>query len=115
MNPRHLAITMGDPAGIGPEIIAKACQKLKARVDAGDLRLLIIGSGPALERARTQLEELIEIPTVSEEEEWPDLGFLQAGPEGEPIEPGRLSADGGRPHSWPSSAVCASLRPGAWV
>ena len=96
MNPRHLAITMGDPAGIGPEIIAKACQKLKARIDAGGLRLLIIGSGPALERARTQLEELIEIPTVSEEEEWPDLGFLQAGPEGEPIEPGRLSADGGR-------------------
>src|SRR5829696_4819818 len=96
MNPRHLAITMGDPAGIGPEIIAKACQKLKARIDAGGLRLLIIGSGPALERARTQLDELIEIPTVSEEEEWPDLGFLQAGPEGEPIEPGRLSADGGR-------------------
>ena len=24
MAPRHLAITMGDPAGIGPEIIVKA-------------------------------------------------------------------------------------------
>ena len=24
----HLAITMGDPAGIGPEIIVKACSAL---------------------------------------------------------------------------------------
>ena len=26
---RHLAITMGDPAGIGPEIIVKAVAKLR--------------------------------------------------------------------------------------
>src|SRR5581483_6171313 len=47
----HLAITMGDPAGIGPEIIVKACEKLRPRIDAGDLRLLIIGSGAALKTA----------------------------------------------------------------
>ena len=28
MAPRHLAITMGDPAGIGPEIIVRAAAKL---------------------------------------------------------------------------------------
>ena len=33
----HLAITMGDPAGIGPEIIVKACQKLRGRLGAGEL------------------------------------------------------------------------------
>ena len=29
---RHLAITMGDPAGIGPEIIVKAAAKLRDRL-----------------------------------------------------------------------------------
>ena len=35
----HLAITMGDPAGVGPEIIVKACLALKDRLASGDLRL----------------------------------------------------------------------------
>ena len=44
MAKRHLAITMGDPAGIGPEIIIKACARLRDRLEASDLQLLIIGS-----------------------------------------------------------------------
>jgi 4-hydroxythreonine-4-phosphate dehydrogenase len=97
MKPRHLAITMGDPAGIGPEIIVKACKALGGRIAAGELRLLVIGSGRALERARLALTPELAIPEVSVDQvDWPDLCFLQAGPEGEPIEPGVLSADGGR-------------------
>jgi 4-phospho-D-threonate 3-dehydrogenase / 4-phospho-D-erythronate 3-dehydrogenase len=97
MKPRHLAITMGDPAGIGPEIIVKACKALGGRIAAGELRLLVIGSGRALERARAALAPDLAIPEVTDAGgEWPDLCFLQAGPEGEPIEPGVLSADGGR-------------------
>ena len=52
MPPRHLAITMGDPAGIGPEIIVKALARLRDRIEAGQLRLLVIGSNVALEQAR---------------------------------------------------------------
>ncbi len=52
---RHLAITMGDPAGIGPEIIVKAAARLKGRLEAGDLRLAILGSGPSLRLAEQQL------------------------------------------------------------
>jgi 4-phospho-D-threonate 3-dehydrogenase / 4-phospho-D-erythronate 3-dehydrogenase len=97
MTTRHLAITMGDPAGIGPEIIIKACEKLRARIDAGDLRLLIIGSGAALKNAASHLQSSIDIPEVrADDAAWPNLGFLQADTEGEPIEPGVLSADGGR-------------------
>jgi 4-phospho-D-threonate 3-dehydrogenase / 4-phospho-D-erythronate 3-dehydrogenase len=97
MKPRHLAITMGDPAGIGPEIIVKACKALGGRIASGELRLLVIGSGRALERARIALTPEIAIPEVSADQgDWPDLCFLQAGPEGEPIEPGVLSPDGGR-------------------
>ena len=97
MTPRHLAITMGDPAGIGPEIIVKAAKRLHDRIAAGSLRLLVIGSNPALEAARSQFTPDLAIPEVSDAEpEWPALAAMQAGPEGEPIRPGVLSADGGR-------------------
>jgi len=93
----HLAITMGDPAGIGPEIIIKACEKLRSRIEAGDLRLLIIGSGAALKNAAAQLAAKLDIPEVrTSDKEWPNLCFLQADDEGEPIKPGVLTADGGR-------------------
>jgi 4-phospho-D-threonate 3-dehydrogenase / 4-phospho-D-erythronate 3-dehydrogenase len=93
----HLAITMGDPAGIGPEIIIKACEKLRARIEAGDLRLLIIGSGAALKNAAAQLGANLDIAEVrAADKNWPNLCFLQADAEGEPIRPGVLTADGGR-------------------
>ncbi len=97
MTRQHLAITMGDPAGIGPEIIVKACTRLRARLDSGDLRLVIIGSGAALKNAETQLAAALDIPEVrATDSEWPNLCFLQADDEGEAIRPGVLSADGGR-------------------
>lgn len=97
MTSRHLAITMGDPAGIGPEIIVKACVGLQERITKGDLRLLIIGNGAALESAKTALGANVAIPEVRvDDREWPNLCFLQADSEGEPIKPGVLSADGGR-------------------
>ncbi|MBS7541664.1 4-hydroxythreonine-4-phosphate dehydrogenase PdxA [Ancylobacter oerskovii] len=92
----HLAITMGDPAGIGPEIIVKACARLKHRLAGGSLRLLIIGSNPALMAARAALGTDIALPEVGPDDAWPALACLQAGPEGEPIRPGVLSVDGGR-------------------
>jgi 4-hydroxythreonine-4-phosphate dehydrogenase len=97
MPKRHLAITMGDPAGIGPEIILKACARLRRRLESSDLKLLIIGSGRALRQAEQQLGAGISVATVgAEDREWPNLAFLQADDEGEAIAPGVLSADGGR-------------------
>jgi 4-phospho-D-threonate 3-dehydrogenase / 4-phospho-D-erythronate 3-dehydrogenase len=93
----HLAITMGDPAGIGPEIIVKACARLKDRLAGGALRLLVIGSNPALLAARDALGLDVDFPEVTDgDADWPHLACLQAGPEGEPIRPGVLSADAGR-------------------
>lgn len=93
----QLAITMGDPAGVGPEIIVKACKKLEDRIKSGALRLLVIGSNPALEAARAAMGVDIAIPEVQDgDAAWPPLACLQAGPEGEPIRPGVLSIDGGR-------------------
>ena len=92
-----LAITMGDPAGVGPEIIAKAAAELRPRLESGALRMVVIGSNAALEDARSRFTPGIAIPAVTEDDpDWPALCALQAGPEGEPIRPGQLSADGGR-------------------
>ena len=107
---RHLAITMGDPAGIGPEIIVKAAAKLRDRLASGDLRLLIIGSGAALRSAQEQLGLGQPIPEVGDGE-WAHLGFLQADREGEPIRPGTLSAVADVSPSRPSSRLCASRSP----
>src|SRR5262249_25054463 len=97
MTHSHLAITMGDPAGIGPEIIVKSCEKLRGRIDAGDLRLLIIGSGAALKNAAAQMGTTLNVPEIgATDAEWPNLAFLQADVEGKAIRPGVLSADGGR-------------------
>ena len=97
MPPRHLAITMGDSAGIGPEIIVKAAARLRSRIEAGQLALLVIGSNAALEQSRARFAAEIAIPEVAEANaEWPALCALQAGPEGQPIRPGELSADAGR-------------------
>jgi 4-hydroxythreonine-4-phosphate dehydrogenase len=97
MSLSHLAITMGDPAGIGPEIIVKSAARLKPQLDTGKLKLVIIGSNAALEQARARFTPELAIPEVTEADAvWPALCALQAGPEGEPIRPGQLSADCGR-------------------
>ena len=55
----RLAITMGDPAGVGPEIIVKACRRLLPRIEAGELRLLVIGHRSALNAAQRLLHETL--------------------------------------------------------
>jgi 4-phospho-D-threonate 3-dehydrogenase / 4-phospho-D-erythronate 3-dehydrogenase len=52
-----VAITMGDPAGVGPEIIVKAIRRLKDRLDSGSLKLVVIGSRTALDEACRALGE----------------------------------------------------------
>ena len=97
MTAPHVAITMGDPAGIGPEIIVKAAARLKPRIDSGALKLVVIGHATALETARHQFTPELTIRAVSADGSvWPDLCSIAAGEEREPIKPGVLSAEGGR-------------------
>lgn len=95
VSPR-LALTMGDPAGVGPEIIVKACRRLAPRVAARELRLLVIGHRTALAAARVAVGGGAEIAEVAEGAEWPDLAFLPAGEEQEPVRFGTVSAEAGR-------------------
>ncbi len=91
-----LAITMGDPAGVGPEIIAKAARRLRYRLEGGHLKLLVIGHRSALEAARKVVTEAPEFPVVDETGAWPSLALLPAGEEYEPVAPGEVSAEAGR-------------------
>ncbi len=44
--PPRIAITVGDPAGIGPEIVAKTADRLWPDIARGTLEVVIIGSWP---------------------------------------------------------------------
>jgi 4-phospho-D-threonate 3-dehydrogenase / 4-phospho-D-erythronate 3-dehydrogenase len=88
----RLAITMGDPAGVGPEIIVKACRRLQPRLAADQLRLLVIGHRSALDAARALLHDDLAFP---EDAEGP-LGFLAAGEEAEPVQCGAVAPEAGR-------------------
>ncbi len=92
----RLAITMGDPAGVGPEIILKACGQLAARIAAGQLRLLVIGHRTALAEAREVVRNAADLPDAVEGQNWPDLAFLPAGEERAAISRGEVSAEAGR-------------------
>lgn len=92
----RLAITMGDPAGIGPEIIVKACDRLAPRIAAGKLQVLVIGHATALDRARRGPRGSVSIPEVSTAEGSPALTFQRAGEERAPIATGRVAAEAGR-------------------
>ncbi len=91
----HLAITMGDPAGIGPEIIARASQRLAAQIGDGKLKLLVIGDVAALRQAE-KLVGAAAMPETTVEADWPALACLQAGEPGGSIITGEVGAPGGR-------------------
>lgn len=60
-----LAITVGDPAGIGPEIALKAVAQLKDRLAARELALLLVGDTGVLARAGGVLG-LVPPPVIAE-------------------------------------------------
>jgi 4-hydroxythreonine-4-phosphate dehydrogenase len=62
-----LAITMGDPAGVGPEITLKALQRPKLHKQA---RLMIIGSQPIMATVASQLGLEMSFPKFGQQTEW---------------------------------------------
>jgi 4-hydroxythreonine-4-phosphate dehydrogenase len=99
MSGPRIAITMGDPAGIGPEIILAAVAQLRPRIDAGELELLVIGCGKTYRRIADRLKRsMSDIEEVAADHAgaWPMLGFIEAGPSKTDIVTGEVSAEAGR-------------------
>ncbi len=94
----RIAITMGDPAGIGPEIVARAAARLQGRIDAGELSLVVTGSARSLAEAceRLNLHPPFEtLPADRAEGALPPLAVVEAGPDAAGIVPGKVSAVAG--------------------
>ena len=93
----RLAVSMGDPAGIGPEIVAKAAFQMRAEVAAGHIEFLVLGSAAALIRACAQIGlSRDDLP----------LRLIDVGPVAGEVVTGSISALGGE---WAYRAVkCAA-------
>lgn len=84
----RLCITMGDPAGIGPEIILKAVHALRPRLASKDLQLSIAGSRDVF----AATADALGLPPLDRE---PDVVFIEIGSPGSRIAPGIPSAETG--------------------
>jgi 4-hydroxythreonine-4-phosphate dehydrogenase len=97
--PRSIAITMGDPAGIGPEIIAKAFRDAPEDTK----RCFAAGDVGALRRAARMLTGDVELPVAEIESPSQVLDVpprcmpvLAATSLASPVPLGQVSAEGGR-------------------
>jgi 4-hydroxythreonine-4-phosphate dehydrogenase len=94
----RLAITMGDPAGIGPEIIARAVDRLGPALAEGRMRAVIIGSWPTY-LAACAAQGLANRSELQAEAVFRDdpapLAFLEAEAAPQAHRPGRATSAGG--------------------
>ncbi len=97
--PIRLAVTMGDPAGIGPEIIAAAIQRMAGPIRAGRVALVVVGSAQALADAQRRLAQAPEATA-------PLYRMVDVGPVAPPIEIGKVQAAGGE---WAYRAVVRAV------
>lgn len=96
-HPTRLVLTMGDPAGIGPEIIAKAVRQLNPAVLSGELDLMVCGSGDALRQAEAQMGMTADSARYR---------LMDVGPVEAPWRTGEVSAAGGE---WAYRAVVRAV------
>lgn len=88
----RIAITMGDPAGIGPEIIVKAAHSLIPRVEKGELQVMIVGASSVFQNAA----EAIGSPATWINNGIPGWKMIEAGEPSGDIAFGSTSAEAGR-------------------
>ncbi len=85
-----IALTMGDPAGVGPELCLKATARLASRLRARELELVTIGTKDAIDLMR---ERMIE---KGLRRYAPQLQLIEATPAESPVKFGETSAEAGR-------------------
>ncbi len=94
----RIAITMGDPAGIGPEIVAKAATRLGSRIAEGALSLIVYGAVRSLSEAAERLGipvPFVPIPAGSAAGSWPASAVIDVGIDASAILAGQISATAG--------------------
>lgn len=110
MHRPRIAVTTGDPAGIGPEIVARAANALLPRIEGGEFALLLIGSAATHKAIVSDLALEDVSPVIAADRLGdPSLGiaFHDVGREGARVPVGRSTAEGGRVAY---DAIAASVR-----
>ncbi|MFK4002732.1 4-hydroxythreonine-4-phosphate dehydrogenase PdxA [Qipengyuania sp. NPDC077563] len=96
MTPLPLAVSLGDPAGIGPEIIVEAWSRRK---DGGTPPFFVVGGPDVLKQAAAKRGLALEIASVSQATDvaalWPDA-LPVLGEKDCTYTPGQPDADGAR-------------------
>jgi len=96
MEAPRIGITVGDPAGIGPEIVLASLEMLKDRISSGEMTITVIGSAaPLLERAH-HLGKSIELGDWDGHLVWPRISFFESTCQIGPVPLGAVSAEAGR-------------------
>ena len=87
---------MGDPAGVGPEIVLRAMQTLAPRVAAGEMGLIVLGNVEILRTTARMLGMEIGVVSADAGAAWPRLSVVEVAPGATVIPAGRVSAEAGR-------------------
>ncbi len=96
MTMRHIGITVGDPAGIGPEIVLKALAEIARRDGDGTLMPIVYGARAPLAAAAAALGWEVVLGDPATASRWPQVPFVDCGGAHEPIRIGVVAAEGGR-------------------
>ena len=95
----RIAVTSGDPAGIGPEIMARAANGLRERVANGEFSLLLIGARSTHQEALKHLgldDPATKVSAAKPGADLPPIGFIDIDAARVPSRPAnrRRKADG---------------------
>jgi 4-phospho-D-threonate 3-dehydrogenase / 4-phospho-D-erythronate 3-dehydrogenase len=90
-----IALTMGDPAGVGPEIIVKALPAFADRVKTGALELVLVGTRTCFAAAAEAMGLPLEAPPLAAEAA-AGIRLFEAARAEQAIAPGVVSAEAGR-------------------
>ncbi len=94
--PLRIGVTMGDPAGIGPEILLAAFEKIGNSEKAGALQLIAIGTASVLERTASSMSRSVRITLPNVTDIYPEIALVESARESSPISVGRISSESGR-------------------
>ncbi|MCZ8105781.1 MAG: 4-hydroxythreonine-4-phosphate dehydrogenase PdxA [Burkholderiales bacterium] len=95
MTPR-IGITLGDPAGIGPEIALKALAELAPRMAAGEFSAVLYGARSAVDAAACLLGSPLTLVDPGAPAVFPGVSVHDIGGGANTPAPGSVTAEGGR-------------------
>ena len=92
----RIALTMGDPAGVGPEVLLKAVRELGPSVATGKMNLVAVGTRSCFERAAKLCDIDVTFEPSGRGGSWPCMPFEEAAKAQAEFSLGAVSAEAGR-------------------